>query len=312
MMVCRVPLSNSGLCIWLPKSIMLLDAAARHRVAQGLILWSKGAKSYLRSTMRLVFSILSAFFLISIFFTRWYLCTVRGLCAAAGLWEVALMIAAGLAIGFAAAWLLGERTFRILRSQVGELYKEKQSMNEQLRLLERENQSARRHVAEWQQEGSLLSQVKKVTEPLLEEARRQVESLEEELKQHHRRYENLKSETDSMRKTADQLRAELAAEREREGALLAQQEEEKIESKTTNPRTRFTMASGQKRDDLSLISGIGPGIHKKLNGIGIYTFQQIAEFTPDDIEMVTQVLKVFKGRIGRDNWIGQAAALRKK
>lgn len=262
--------------------------------------------------MRLVFSILSVFLLLSIFFTRWYLCTVRGLCESAGLWEVALMIGAGLAIGFAAAWLLGERTFRILRSQVGDLYKEKQTMNEQLRLLERENQSARRHVAEWQQEGSLLSQVKKVTEPLLEEARRQVESLEEELKQHHHRYENLKQETDSMRKTADQLRAELAAEREREGALLAEREEKKVESKSTKQRPRFALASGQKRDDLSLISGIGPGIHKKLNGLGIYTFQQIAEFTPDDIEMVTQVLKVFRGRIGRDNWIGQAAALRKK
>ncbi len=117
-----------------------------------------------------------------------------------------------------------------------------------------------------------------------------------------------------MRRTADQLRVELAAEREQEASLVGQQapipafQAEKDEK----PRSRFTPASWQTRDDLTVISGIGPGIQKKLNQLGIYTFQQIAEFTPDDIESVTQELKVFKGRIGRDNWIGQAAALRKK
>lgn len=263
--------------------------------------------------MRPAYLILTAFVVLSLFFTRWYLCTVRAMCEAAANWEIAVMILAGLGVGFAAAWLLGERTFRMLRGQLGSLYKEQAALHEQLHLLEKENQSARRHVAEWQQEGSLLSQVKRVTEPLLAEARRQVESLEEELRQHQRRYENLKEETEAMRSTADQLRAELAAEREREAALLTQPDEPKpSEEKPKRPHSRFTPASWQTRDDLTLISGIGPGIQKKLNDIGIFTFQQIAEFTPDDIERVTQVLRVFKGRVGRDNWIGQAAALRKK
>lgn len=262
--------------------------------------------------MRLVFLILAVFLVLSIFFTRWYLCTVRGMCESAASWEIAVMIISGIMIGFATAWLLGEHTFKILRRQVGELYKDKAVLDQQLRLLEKENQSARRHVAEWQQEGSLLSQVKKVTEPLLAEARKQVESLEEELKQNQRRYENLKEETDTMRRTADQLRAELAAEREREGALVAQLAAEKQEPTPIKKQSRFTPSSWQTKDDLSLISGIGPVIHKKLNAMGIYSFQQIAEFTPDDIERVTEMLKVFKGRIGRDNWIGQAAALRLK
>lgn len=271
--------------------------------------------------MRAVYLILSAFLLLSVFFARWYLCAVRGICESSTMLEVAAMIITGLAVGFAASWLLSESTFRTLRSHLGGLQREKTVLHEQLRLLERENQSARRHVAEWQQEGSLLSQVKKVTEPLLAEARRQVEALEEELRQYQHRYDNLKDETDSMRRTADQLRAELAAEREREASLMVQLEErppekpaempEKAE-KPEKPRSRFTPATWQTRDDLTLISGIGPGIQKKLNQLGIYTFQQIAEFTPEDIENVTGVLKVFKGRIGRDNWIGQAAALRKK
>lgn len=271
--------------------------------------------------MRLVYLILAVFLFLSYFFTRWYLCAVRGLCDTPAALEVGMMIFAGIAVGFAAAWLLGEHTFRILRGQLGMLAREKSSLNEQLHLLEKENQSARRHVAEWQQEGSLLTQVKKVTEPLLAEARRQVEALEEELRQYQRRYDNLKDETDSMRRTADQLRAELAAEREREASLMVQLEERPAEKpaemlekaeKPEKPRSRFTPATWQTRDDLTLISGIGPGIQKKLNQLGIYTFQQIAEFTPEDIENVTRALKVFKGRIGRDNWIGQAAALRKK
>lgn len=261
--------------------------------------------------MRPAYLILAVFLLLSIFFTRWYLCTVRAMCEPAASWEIAIMILAGLSVGFAASWLLGERTFRILRGQLGNLYKEQAALHEQLHLLEKENQSARRHVAEWQQEGSLLTQVKKVTEPLLAEARRQVDALEDELKQHQRRYDNLKEETDSVRRTADQLRAELAAEREREAASLIQPVEQPPE-KPKKSQSRFTPASWQTRDDLTLISGIGPVIQKKLNGIGIYSFQQIAEFTPDDIERVTDVLRVFKGRIGRDNWIGQAAALRKK
>lgn len=264
--------------------------------------------------MRLVYLILAAFLVLGLFFTRWYLCTVRGMCEGAASWEIGGMILAGLIVGFSVAWLLGEHTFRVLKNQLGTISKEKSVLHEQLHLLEKENQSARRHVAEWQQEGSLLSQVKKVTEPLLAEARRQVEELESELKQHQRRYENLKEETDTVRRTADQLRAELAAEREREGARLLETpaKEEQRATKPIKPQSRFTPSTWQTRDDLTIISGIGPGIQKKLNEIGIYSFQQIAEFTPDDIERVTRMLKVFKGRIGRDNWIGQAAALKHK
>ena len=191
--------------------------------------------------------------------------------------------------------------------------------NSSYQLLEKENQSARRHVAEWQREGSLLSEVKKVTEPLLQQAKHQVDILEQELKQYQRRYENLKEETDSIRKTADQLRSELAEERTREASLQTALEIKQAPEKQPTPekpdqiRSRFTPSTWQtKKDDLTLISGIGPAIQRKLNDLGIYSFQQISEFTPQDIDSVAESLKVFRGRIGRDNWIGQAAALRLK
>jgi len=58
-------------------------------------------------------------------------------------------------------------------------------------------------------------------------------------------------------------------------------------------------------DDLSRISGVGPVIVGKLEGMGITTFQQIADFTADDIARIDEELN-FKGRIERDEWIAQA------
>jgi len=265
--------------------------------------------------MRLAYVILGVFLLLGFFFTRWYLCDVRELCGTATNLEVGMMIITGLIVGFCAAWLLSEETFRDLRGQVGGLLREKSGLHQQLTLLEKENQSARKHVAEWQQEGALLAQVKKVTEPLLEQAKSQVQMLEGELKQHQRRYDNLKEESDAMRRTADQLRAELAAERAHEIELQPtidekrEKEKEEATQKAEKSHSRFTPASWQTKDDLTKISGIGPAIQKKLHELGIYSYQQIAEFTPDEIAQVASSLKVFKGRIGRDNWIGQAAAL---
>lgn len=266
--------------------------------------------------MRVVYLILAAFLLLSLFFARWYLCAVRGICELSTMIEVTAMILTGLIIGFSASWLLSEQTFRALRGHLGSLQRDKSLLNDQLRLLERENQSARRHVAEWQQEGTLLSQVKKVTEPLIAEARHQVAVLEEELKANQRRYDSLKKESDEIRQTADQLRSELAAERAREAELQSKIVENRAKTTFESPgsglkagHSRFTPSTWQTRDDLTRINGIGPKIQKKLNEMGIFSYRQIAAFSPDDIEKVASSLKVFKGRIGRDNWIGQAAAL---
>jgi large subunit ribosomal protein L15 len=61
-------------------------------------------------------------------------------------------------------------------------------------------------------------------------------------------------------------------------------------------------------DDLKKIGGVGPKLEETLNKIGIYHYWQIAEFTPDNVAWVDGYLS-FKGRIDRDDWIGQAKAL---
>ena len=63
-----------------------------------------------------------------------------------------------------------------------------------------------------------------------------------------------------------------------------------------------------KVDDLKMISGIGPKLEQVLNGMGIWTYSQIAAWTTEQAASVDDRLG-FAGRIGRDDWIGQAKAL---
>ncbi len=73
------------------------------------------------------------------------------------------------------------------------------------------------------------------------------------------------------------------------------------------PVPLFT-APSEAPDDIEMIRGIGPVLRQKLNDLGITTFKQIAAFTPEDIARIDEVLD-FKGRIEREDWIGQARAL---
>ena len=66
-----------------------------------------------------------------------------------------------------------------------------------------------------------------------------------------------------------------------------------------------------KPSDLKAISGIGPKLEKVLNGLGIWTYAQIAAWSPQEIAWVDDYLS-FNGRIGRDEWTAQAAVLAAK
>jgi large subunit ribosomal protein L19 len=69
----------------------------------------------------------------------------------------------------------------------------------------------------------------------------------------------------------------------------------------------FTKPKGEP-DELTKLSGVGPALVEKLNGLGITTFEQISNFTDDEIALVDETLD-FKGRIERDDWSGQAKVL---
>ena len=74
---------------------------------------------------------------------------------------------------------------------------------------------------------------------------------------------------------------------------------------STGDRGRVYESAPEQVDDLKKISGVGPALEEKLNGFGIYTFAQIAEWSQENINTFDDLLS-FKGRIERDNWIAQA------
>lgn len=61
-------------------------------------------------------------------------------------------------------------------------------------------------------------------------------------------------------------------------------------------------------DDLTLIGGIGPRIQEVLNSLGIFHFDQIADWSPENIAWIDEYLH-FNGRVKREGWVEQAAIL---
>jgi large subunit ribosomal protein L21 len=84
----------------------------------------------------------------------------------------------------------------------------------------------------------------------------------------------------------------------------------KKEKAETPSDISFAAAEGPA-DDLKQLTGVGPVIEKKFNAIGITTFAQIAALTPAEVEKVDEALHS-KGRLEREGWVAEAAALAKK
>lgn len=65
---------------------------------------------------------------------------------------------------------------------------------------------------------------------------------------------------------------------------------------------------GGRSDDLKLIKGIGRQNEGRLHGLGIWHFDQIADWTSANVEWVGSYL-AFPGRIEREGWVAQAREL---
>jgi NADH-quinone oxidoreductase subunit E len=77
----------------------------------------------------------------------------------------------------------------------------------------------------------------------------------------------------------------------------------------TGPSKPVAIARPRTPDDLKAISGVGPKLETVLNGLGIWTYAQVAALTDGEIVWLDDYLG-FKGRIGRDGWVAQAAKLK--
>jgi len=71
----------------------------------------------------------------------------------------------------------------------------------------------------------------------------------------------------------------------------------------------FGTATESEKDNLKMISGIGPFIEERLHALDIFTFNQISKFTALDVDTINDAIVYFSGRIERDEWVAQARDL---
>ena len=62
-------------------------------------------------------------------------------------------------------------------------------------------------------------------------------------------------------------------------------------------------------DDLKKIKGVGPKLEQLLHSLGIFHFDQVAEWGAGEVAWMDDNLAGFKGRVTRDNWVEQAGHL---
>jgi len=116
------------------------------------------------------------------------------------------------------------------------------------------------------------------------------------------------AEINRLRKRLVEVRAALRIKTDG-GAVAPRQ---KIRQNGSQLRLQIEQAKAAKdtpKDDLSKIHGIGPTFARTLNKMGLHSFNQIARWTPEDIDKVAKKLYTAPDRIKRDKWVDEAKKL---
>jgi len=79
-----------------------------------------------------------------------------------------------------------------------------------------------------------------------------------------------------------------------------------VESKKDDKLNKELETNVKKKDDLTYITGVGPGRLKQLNASGIFTFKQLGDSIP---EALCELLGESSRLVDVTNWIKQARAL---
>ena len=101
-----------------------------------------------------------------------------------------------------------------------------------------------------------------------------------------------------MRRQNDDLTRSLAAAKK--------DHDDAVSKASTSSSATATPAA--PHNDLIVIRGLGPKAATALRDAGVTSFEQIAAWTPKDISIWDAKLTA-RGRIERDDWVGQAKAL---
>lgn len=173
---------------------------------------------------------------------------------------------------------------------------------------------------------NLVTEVQKLKKspPIEKEAGDEMEWLRKEKDGLEKEVEDLEGSIDRLQKENSDLRTQ-ARDKSSAGPIIEKLEKEKAKlkaeiaklkktpaTKTPLPSINFAhlgKATSAEKDKLTLISGIGPVVEGKLNGLGIFTFSQIAKLKTSDMEAIDKLLQLFPGRVKRERWLQQATKL---
>ncbi|NJN51371.1 MAG: hypothetical protein HC809_05900 [Gammaproteobacteria bacterium] len=159
-------------------------------------------------------------------------------------------------------------------------------------------------------ETRVVNQIEKNREltAALEERNKSLATLEKDRDLKDKSLTVLRQQLEQERETIDRLAAQLREARAQISAPPTVPETPDDSVAAVMPRELFTTATADK-DDLQSIRGIGAAFEHRLNVLGVYQYRQIAGLSDAEIVWLENELKTFRGRIGRDDWIGQAVAL---
>ncbi len=219
------------------------------------------------------------------------------------------MILVSVLIGFALAWFLRQQIILKQKQEVQNLLTERSAHLASQHLLQDQIQKAEgtlfRARETFREDFLTVSRDNERLKAELDESNRIKETLDSEINKLQSEKESIQSKLDQSKKEFSQLQlAKLKLESDQE--LLAQKS---VPQNTSSERLPAAKPGKEEKDDLKVIKGIGPGIERKLNQQGIYSYRQISDFTPEFIKKISEAILFFPGRIDRDRWVEQASKL---
>lgn len=191
--------------------------------------------------------------------------------------EILLLLTGAAIIGYVTAWLYARSVY-----------------NKKLKAVEAELNLSKRQVSNLNAENSTLQKK-------LDSMAKENEELISKEKALKVRYKEAVLEIERM--TLKNKQTEQLLDEKNEKLLLIAQYRHLLDYNS------FGTATEDEKDDLQMISGIGPYIEERLHVIGVFTFLQISKFTKKDISTLDTAIISFSGRIERDEWVAQAKEL---
>jgi predicted flap endonuclease-1-like 5' DNA nuclease len=176
-------------------------------------------------------------------------------------------------------------------------------------------------IAQWQQQLAMQDQLRAqllLDKQLLDDRTEQIHGLRHRIQELETQQQDLadrmkmagdkQAEIDRLRKRLVEVRAALRIKTDG-GVVPPRQKTRQSSSQLSLEMEQAKAVKDRPKDDLSKIHGIGPAFARTLNKMGLYSFDQIARWTPEDIDKVAKKLYTAPERIKRDKWIIEAKKL---